>query len=70
MKLLIPILFIAFTVFLHAQDSIKDSILTSNENLYIDDHKNRFNVKFDTVCRQTNLNFSGQKIREYFHKFN
>jgi hypothetical protein len=47
MRLPITILFIGFTVFLYAQDSFKDSILTSNENLYIDDHKNQFNVKFD-----------------------
>ncbi len=63
MKLLIPILFIGFTVFLHAQDSNKDSIITSNENIYIEDHKNQFNVKFDVSNDIIHYNFPNEGVK-------
>ncbi len=47
MKLFYIIFFIGLTSCVYAQDIVKDSIIIDDLDLYIDDHKTQFNVKFD-----------------------
>lgn len=63
MKLTFSILFLGFVACLYAQDSIKDTTLTSNENLYIIDRKNQFNVKFDVSNDIIHYNLPNEGIK-------
>ena len=62
MKVIYTILFIGITSILNAQDVVKDTINVDDTNIYIEDHKKRFNVKFDVSNDVTTYKFPQEQV--------
>jgi hypothetical protein len=63
MKLIYTISFLAFTACIYSQDTVIDTLAIDNENLYIDDHKTQFNVKFDVSNDIIHYNLPSEGIK-------
>ncbi len=63
MKLSFIILYLGFSTYVYAQDTVIDTISNVNDNLYIEDHKKQFNVKFDISNDILQYNFPKEKVK-------
>ncbi len=63
MKVIYAILFIGITSTFYAQDVVKDSVDVDYTNIYIEDHKKQFNVKFEVSNDVVTYKMPQEKIR-------
>lgn len=62
MKVIYTLLFVGITSILYAQDVAKDTIDDDDTNIYIEDYRKRFNVKFDVSNDVISYRFPQEQV--------